>query len=99
MSTHLSSYGTALAAAMLLIIAIDYRLGPVADSLNAYEIVRRTFRLGLPLVSERFVVGQTRLGAWALPVAWVVWVVEANLGLLILRGLWGGLARVLRTWH
>jgi hypothetical protein len=84
---------------MLVIVAVDFRLGAVADSLNAYEIVRRTFCRKLPCVSQRFVVGQDVLGGWALPVAWAVWLVEAGLALLVLRTTWWAVIGVIRTFR
>ena len=76
-----------LVAVLVAIVVVDCVLGPTAEYLNAYEIVRRSVPVpGLPAVSERFIFQQARWGERALLVAWVAYLVEAALvsGLLVL---------------
>lgn len=72
---------------MLAIAMIDWFLGPTAEYLNAYEIVRRTFLPSLPQSSEQYLFGQERWGAWALLVGWFAWTIEATLAALLLKSL------------
>lgn len=75
---------------MVAIVAIDYALGSTAEYLNAYEIVRRTFALPTPEVSETYVLGQEAAGRWALAWAWLLWLVESAVATALVMGIIGG---------
>ncbi len=64
-------------AIFALIFLVDWYLGPIAEHLNAYELVRRSLIPVLPHSSDRFLVGQDTLGQWALVVGWLAWGLEA----------------------
>ena len=65
---------------MVAIITIDYLLGPTAEYLNAYEILRRSVPLPLPQVAEGFLLRQETL-----PVGWALSAVEAGVVTVLLE--------------
>jgi hypothetical protein len=75
-----------------IILIVDFYLGPTAEYLNAYEILRRSFAPMLPHTSDRFLLGQDTLGRWTLVVGWLAWGLEA----LVIEAflVWIGGARV-----
>jgi hypothetical protein len=76
---------------MALIAVVDWFLGPVAEYLNAYEILRRSCAPFLPGSSHRFLLGQDSLGDWALIIGWLAWGLEALVIELIFYWLGGSL--------
>ncbi|MCA9575971.1 MAG: hypothetical protein R3B40_09115 [Polyangiales bacterium] len=79
--THLPLFSLVMVA----IITIDYLLGPTAEYLNAYEILRRSVPLPLPQVAEGFLLRQETLGSIALPVGWALFAVEAGVVTVLLE--------------
>lgn len=79
---------------LLTIVVVDYFLGATAEYLNAYEIVRLTFRDSWPATSERYLLGQDTLGRAALAVGWLAYLVEGALVTGLLGTAWWGLRRV-----
>lgn len=75
------------------IVGVDYFLGATAEYLNAYEIVRLSFARSLPMTSERYLLGQDRLGSVALGVGWMLYLLEGALVTTLIRALWSWLAR------
>ena len=67
------------------IVVVDYCLGPVAEYLNAYEILRRSFAPGWPARSARMLWREECLGALLWPAAWSLWLLEAALITALLR--------------
>ena len=96
MNPTLISWTLTYLTALAVIIVVDFWLGPTAEYLNAYEIVRRGLLPSLPQVSERFLVGAERFGRWLWPTAWVAFLVEAALLTCLFKGALAGFAAVLR---
>ncbi len=82
-----SKFAIVLPLTMLLIAIIDYRLGATAQHINGYEILRRSFAISWPEVTERYIVGQEYFGRAALPWSWFVWALEASLAIALVSGL------------
>jgi len=96
MTSNLTSWTLTYFAALVVIIVVDYWLGPTAEYLNAYELVRRGLLPSLPQSSERFLFGAERFGSWLWPVAWAAFLVEAGLLSCIFRSATAGLAALVR---
>lgn len=82
----------AYAGVLVTIVAVDAWLGPVAEYLNAYELLRQALHLNWPARANEFLYGQARLGRHAYAVATIAWLVEgaiitiaARLGIAALR--------------
>ena len=67
------------------IVVVDYLLGPVAEYLSAYEILRRSFAPGWPMRSARMLWREETLGALVWPAAWSLWLLEAALITALIR--------------
>ncbi len=74
------------------IVVIDAWLGPTAEYLNAYEIVRRTFPNTWPEVTPHYLFRGDRLGQAQLAVGWFAFLVEV----LLAEGLVYGAFRLIR---
>lgn len=72
---------------LTVIVVVDYWLGPTAEYLNAYEILRLTLAPQLPQTAKTFIVGQQQLGRFALAVGWLAWMAEATAASAVLVGL------------
>ncbi len=70
---------------LVAIVLVDYWLGPTAEYLNAYEIVRRTLWAGVPSGSAGFLYRGELFGQFTLPVAWLAFLLE---GALVTGLLW-----------
>lgn len=79
--------GLLWSGALVLIAVVDWILGPTAEYLNAWEIVRITFLPDKTTGSTKFLFCQDYLGPWALPMGWIFFLVEGILIALIAYGL------------
>jgi len=74
--------------AMAVIAFVDYLMGEAAQTLNGYEVLRRTFSeplgIALPKVTDRFILLQDRVGPFALAWAWALYLLWALLPVLFL---------------
>ena len=63
---------------LIAITTIDYFLGSEAQTLNGYEIIRRTFAMpfgvNLPEVSNTYILFQDETGQFALVWAWALYI-------------------------
>lgn len=66
---------------MAIIAIVDYLMREAAQTLNAYEILRRTFLepigIDLPKVTDKFVFLQEQVQPFALAWAWLLYVLWA----------------------
>lgn len=82
--------------AMVVIAIVDFLMGDAAQTLNGYEILRRTFAepIGLPLpkVTDRYILLQDRVEPFALAWAWLLYLLWALVFavplFLLLKWLW-----------
>jgi hypothetical protein len=81
--------------AMAIIAIVDYLMGEVAQTLNGYEILRRTFAepigISLPKVTDSYILLQDRVEPFALAWAWLLYLLWAFVfavpGFLVLKWL------------
>lgn len=73
------------------ITVVDYILGPTAEYLNAWEIIRRSFGLNTTLgqspATEKFLFCQDFFGPLALPAGWVFFFLEGLVIAMIILGI------------
>lgn len=84
------TYLLATLAIMALMGVIDYLLGSRAEIFNAWTLIAVTANkllgLGLSHPKSGFLIGQWRMGAAALPVAWALYiVVPAVLAVIVVK--------------
>ncbi|MDD9967532.1 MAG: hypothetical protein OXR73_14955 [Myxococcales bacterium] len=84
-----SAWWLTYVCALAVIVAVDAYLGPVAEYLNAYELLRHTLDLPWPSRSTSFISAQQELGKAAAPIAWLAWLVEGGLLTWCVRSLAG----------
>jgi len=67
--------------ALAIIAVVDYRMGEAAQTLNGYEILRRSFALPfgipLPVVTENYILLQDAVAPFSLLWAWLLYLLWA----------------------
>ena len=79
--------GIVWVCALATITLVDYVIGPTAEYLNAYEIIRRTLCPDKVPRTENFLLFQDYLGVMALPIGWLLFFMEGGLFAAIVWGI------------